>query len=197
MILKQSLLQSHEYAKAIVQNGDCVVDATMGNGHDTVFLAKLVGNTGRVYAFDIQKAAIANTQRRLEQQELFQRCVLINDGHENMSNYIEKPIRLAMFNLGYRPGGDHNVCTRGETTMKAIHAALEHLTVHGLIILVIYHGGDSGFSERDYLLQKLPELDSNYYAVMRTHFLNLPNCPPMLVCIEKLKDNVCQGDGEG
>lgn len=178
---------SHEYAKAVVQEGDCVVDATMGNGNDTVFLADLVGCKGKVYGFDIQHEAVLNTRKRLEKYGLLERCVLIKDGHENMSKYINEPVKLVMFNLGYRPGGDHNISTSGETTMQAIHAALKKLAVHGLILVVIYHGGDSGFSERDYLLAKLPELDSKSCAVMLMNYLNLPNYPPMLVCIEKLK----------
>lgn len=189
MILKQALSQSHEYAERVVEKGDVVVDATMGNGHDTVFLARLTGSTGKVYAFDIQQEALANTQKRLEQEGLLERCVLIRDGHENMKKYISQPVKLVIFNLGYRPGGDHTVCTRGETTLEAIRSAFELLKPHGLIILVIYHGGDSGFEERDFLLEQLPMIDPRSAAVMVTRFVNLPNCPPILVCIEKLEEN--------
>lgn len=187
MSLKQALLQSHEYAKGIVRAGDTVVDATMGNGNDTAFLAELAGSTGKVYAFDIQQEAVEKTREKLEQQGLVNRCVLIRDGHENMKQYICEPVRLVLFNLGYRPGGNHSLCTRGETTLQAIHSAFDLLEVHGLIILVIYHGGDSGFEERDFLLEQLPMMDSQAAAVMVTRFVNLPNCPPILVCIEKLK----------
>lgn len=187
MNLKQALKQSHEYARAIVQEGDAVVDATMGNGHDTAFLADLTGKSGKVYAFDIQQEALKNTKKKLEQEGLLNQCVLICDGHEKMNQYICEPVKIVLFNLGYRPGGNHTLCTRGETTLQAIHAALEKLVIHGLIILVIYHGGDSGFDERDYLLEQLPKLDPQSAAVMITQFVNLPNCPPMLVCIEKLK----------
>lgn len=186
MTLMQALRQSHEYAKQIVQPGDVVVDATMGNGHDTAFLAQLTGTSGKVYAFDIQQEAVDNTKKRLEQEGLLDRCVLIRDGHENIKQYVTEPVRLVIFNLGYRPGGDHLVCTRGETTLKAIQAAFDLLQPHGLIILVIYHGGDSGFDERDFLMEQLPMMDSQTAAVMVTRFVNLPNCPPILVCIEKL-----------
>lgn len=186
MTLMQALRQSHEYAKQIVQQGDVVVDATMGNGHDTAFLAQLTGSSGKVYAFDIQQEAIDNTKKRLEQEGLLDRCVLIHDGHENMKQYVTEPVRLVIFNLGYRPGGDHSVCTRGETTLKAIQAAFDLLHPHGLVILVIYHGGDSGFEERDFLLEQLPMMDPQQAAVMVTRFVNLPNCPPILICIEKL-----------
>jgi predicted methyltransferase len=187
VVLKQALAQSHEYARMVVKEGDTVVDATMGNGNDTVFLAELVGKTGKVYAFDIQSIALEKTDEKLSQKNLEKRCILICDGHENMAQYIKEPVKLVMFNLGYRPGGDHSIATTGETTMKAVYAAMENLVVHGLIIIVIYHGGDTGFSERDYILKELPKIDSKSFAVMLTKFLNLPNNPPMLVCIERLK----------
>lgn len=187
MNLKQALQQSHDFAKSIVQAGDTVVDATMGNGHDTAFLAELAGGTGRVYAFDIQQEAVGKTRTRLEKEGLLNRCVLILDGHEKMKQYVHEPVRLVLFNLGYRPGGDHSLCTRGETTLQAVSSAFDLLEVHGLIILVIYHGGDSGFEERDYLLEQLSKMDPEDMAVMVTRFVNLPNCPPILVCIEKLK----------
>lgn len=186
MYLKQALQQSHDYAKGIVREGDTVVDATMGNGHDTAFLADLAGSAGKVYAFDIQQEAVDKTRTRLEQEGLLGRCVLIRDGHEKMKEYVHEPVRLVLFNLGYRPGGDHSLCTKGETTLQAIHSAFELLEVHGLIILVVYHGGDSGFEERDFLLEQLPKMNPESAAVMVTRFVNLPNCPPILVCIEKL-----------
>lgn len=187
MILRQALFQSHEYAKSVVQQGDTVVDATCGNGHDTLFLSGLVGDTGKVYAFDIQKEALCQTRKRLLDSGMIHRCILIPDGHENMHRYIQEPVKLVMFNLGYRPGGDHKICTTGETTFKAIQTALDLLVVNGLIVLVIYHGGDSGFEERDFLLKALPKLDPKTTAVMMTNFINLPNNPPILVCIEKIR----------
>ncbi|NLM10872.1 MAG: methyltransferase domain-containing protein [Clostridiaceae bacterium] len=187
MILQQALHQSHEYAKKVVRKGDTVIDATCGNGHDTLFLAGLVGDSGKVYAFDIQKEALCNTRKRLLDGGMINRCTLIHDGHENMHRYIKEPVKLVMFNLGYRPGGDHAICTKGETTFKAIRTALDLLVVNGLIVLVIYHGGDSGFEERDYLLKELPNLDSTRAVVMMTNFINLPNNPPILVCIEKIR----------
>ncbi|AGC68094.1 putative rRNA methylase [Thermoclostridium stercorarium subsp. stercorarium DSM 8532] len=186
MILQQALAQSHEYAKKVVREGDTVIDATCGNGHDTLFLAGLVGDSGKVYAFDIQKEALGITRKRLLENGMLHRCFLIPDGHQNMHRYVNQPVKLVLFNLGYRPGGDHSICTRGETTIKAVETALNLLVVHGLIVLVIYHGGDTGFEERDYLLKALPDLNPKKAAVMMTSFINLPNNPPILVCIEKL-----------
>lgn len=91
MTLKQALAQSHEYAKKIVQEGDTVIDATMGNGHDTAFLAELAGDAGKVYAFDIQKEAVENTRARLDKLGLSQRCILIHDSHDKLDQYVTEP----------------------------------------------------------------------------------------------------------
>lgn len=67
MILGRNAVQlSHEIIKQTVKVGDIVVDATCGNGNDTLLLAKLVGNEGKVFAFDIQNAAIENTNLLLQ-----------------------------------------------------------------------------------------------------------------------------------
>jgi SAM-dependent methyltransferase len=184
-ILEKALIQAHEYAREITREGDTVVDATMGNGNDTLFLARLVGPTGKVYAFDIQSAAIDRTREKLEREGLCDRCELICDGHENLDSYVKTPVRLVMFNLGYLPGGSHSIGTRAETTIEAIEKSLSILRDDGLVIIVVYYGGDSGFEERDALLEYLGRMDCRRYSVMKAEFINQINCPPFLICIEK------------
>ncbi|MCX7772977.1 MAG: methyltransferase domain-containing protein [Clostridia bacterium] len=187
--LKKALLQAHELAEKIVRPGDAVIDATMGNGHDTLFMADLVGEAGRVYAFDIQESAVAKTRERIEKAGFTSRCHLIHDGHQNMDLYVKEPVKLIIYNLGYLPGGDHNIGTRAETTIAAVEKSLSLISNDGLVIIVIYHGGDSGFEERDALLSYLISLDCKKYSVMKTDFINQINCPPILIAIEKnLKD---------
>ncbi|HEY9061139.1 MAG TPA: class I SAM-dependent methyltransferase [Pseudobacteroides sp.] len=185
-LIKNCLGQSHDIAERIVKEGDKVVDATAGNGNDTVFLAKLIGETGKVYAFDIQEKALEKTKEKLKSQSLEHRVELIKDGHENMGKYVNGQVSLAMFNLGYLPGGNHSICTRFQTTKKAIEAAMELLKKNGLVILVVYYGGDSGFEEKDALMDYITTIDSRNYSVLRSEFVNQPNCPPLLVLIEKL-----------
>lgn len=48
-----------------VQEGDFCIDATMGNGNDTLLLSQLCGESGKVLAFDIQEQALTATQKRL------------------------------------------------------------------------------------------------------------------------------------
>jgi ubiquinone/menaquinone biosynthesis C-methylase UbiE len=105
MLLSNSLAISHEIIKRVVKQGDTVVDATMGNGNDTLLLAGLVGEKGKVYSFDIQEAALKNTEKKLREAGVSDIVELICDGHQNIDNYVPNGIRAVMFNLGYLPKG--------------------------------------------------------------------------------------------
>ncbi len=182
---------SHEIIRKAVRQGDTAVDATAGNGHDTLFLASLVGETGRVYSFDIQKKALEASRERVQNNGLSKRVKFIPDGHENMESLIghEKGnISAVVFNLGYLPGGDHFACTRYNTTIEAIEQALQLLQINGVITIVVYHGGDTGFEERDRVLAHIKKLDSRGFTVMKTEFHNQANCPPIFLYIKKLAD---------
>jgi threonine dehydrogenase-like Zn-dependent dehydrogenase len=184
-VLNNSLLQSHQIISGIVSAGDVVIDATAGNGNDTAFLADLVGSCGKVYSFDIQETALDNTRRRLTGQGFESRVTLVHSGHEYITKYVNTPIKAAMFNLGYLPGGNHGLGTRGTTTIKAIEAIMELLVVHGIISVVVYYGGDSGFDEKNEVINYIKTIDSKKYTVMQSEFVNQVNCPPILICIEK------------
>lgn len=183
--LKKSLFQAHELARFAVKEGDTVVDATMGNGHDTEFLANLVGEKGRVFAFDIQPQALERTRERLEKAHCIDQCTLILDGHQNMDVYVHEPVKLVIYNLGYLPKGDHTIGTKYETTREAIEKSLSLISDDGIVLVVIYYGGDSGFEEKEALLSFLNTLDCRNFSVMRTEFINQINCPPILIAIEK------------
>ncbi len=178
---------SHEYIERTVKIGDTVIDATAGNGNDTLFLAKLVGDTGRVFAFDIQAKAVENTKKRLAENNVSERCNVILDGHQNMKKYVDAPVSAIMFNFGYLPGGDHNVFTIPETSIQAIQSSMELISDDGIITLAIYYGGDSGFEERDALLSYLKTINNKDYSVLYHHFWNYPNCPPLAVSITRSK----------
>lgn len=175
----------HGYLKQFVRPGDHVVDATAGNGHDTLFLAELVGESGQVDAFDIQSQAIRNTRARLEQHGVENRVRLFLEGHQNMKEKVVGPVRAVVFNFGYLPGGDHTIGTRANTSIAAIQAAMELIEDDGCILLAIYYGGDSGFEERDALLAFLKKIDNHAFSVLYHDFINYPNCPPLAVLITK------------
>lgn len=172
-----------------VSHGDCVVDATLGNGHDTLFLAHLIGESGMVFGFDIQEEAVSNTQKRLLDEQLADRVTLFHKGHEHILTSIPEShhgkIKAAIFNLGYLPGGDKSIVTTPSTTISAIKQLLEIMAPEGIIVLVIYHGHQEGAIERDALLPFVKHLDQKAAHVLQYQFINQENNPPFIIAIEK------------
>lgn len=170
-----------------VKEGDICIDATAGNGNDTLALCQLVGASGKVIAFDIQEEAIANTKKRLEANGVAERADLHLESHVNMGNYAEEAsVSCIVFNFGYLPGGDHNLATRKESSIEAIQEGLRLLKKGGMISLCIYSGGDSGFEERDAILEELKQLDGKKYLVIVSQYFNRPNHPPIPAMIIKM-----------
>ncbi len=176
----------HHFMEEHVKPGDVCVDATAGNGNDTEKLCSLVGENGKVYAFDIQKEALVNTEKRLNEKGLLKRALLILDGHEKMAKYVKVEVSCIVFNFGYLPGGDHSLATKAKTSILAIEEGLKLLQKKGLMSLCIYSGGDSGFEERDAILDYLNHLDTKKYLVIVSQYYNRPNHPPIPVMIVKL-----------
>ncbi len=180
---KNTVKLSHEHMKAHVGNGDVVIDATAGRGRDTLFLSELVGDTGHVYAFDIQQEAIDSTRALLDENSKTN-YTLILDSHENMKNHVQSA-KAVVFNLGFLPGGDHSIFSHGKTSIKAIEAALDIIDDDGFVSVCVYHGGDTGFEERDTVLKYLEALDQKQYTVMLQSFHNRQGYPPLFLVIEK------------
>ncbi|MTD38288.1 methyltransferase domain-containing protein [Erwinia sp. CPCC 100877] len=186
-MLATALHFSHTLLKDIVQTGDIVVDATMGNGHDTAFLAELVGTSGHVYAFDVQEQAVQATKNRLEEQHLLEQTTLLQQGHETIAAVIPDTtkIRAAVFNLGYLPKSDKHIITKPDTTKKALDALLPRLMPKGRIILVVYYGHEGGAAERKLVTEYCQQLPQEAFNVLTYQFINQRNQPPILFCIEK------------
>lgn len=170
-----------------IKPGDLCIDATMGNGNDTLLLSTLCKENGQVLAFDIQEMALTNTRKRLQCAGAPKNYQLILDSHTNMGSYASPgSVSCIVFNLGYLPGGDHSLSTKAETSIQALEQGLSLLQKNGLISLCIYSGGDSGFQERDQVLVWLSALDPRKYLVIRSDYFNRPNNPPIPVLIIKL-----------
>lgn len=137
---------AHAMIRAVVGPGDTVVDATVGNGHDTAFLADLVGPTGRVIGFDVQAIAVAAVRLRMRHAA---NVTLIAAGHERLADHVPADVPLvgAMFNLGYLPGSNKHIATAAESTLAALHAVLDRLKVGGRVTLVLYTGHPGGAVE--------------------------------------------------
>ena len=176
--LQKQFIQNHLSA------GDVAVDFTMGNGHDTEFLSKTVGETGHVYAFDVQEAALASTAKNLAAAGCPQNYTLILDSHHNVKKYVEGPIRAGMFNLGYLPGSDKTVTTMRETTMPAIEAALELLDHGGVLLVAVYPGHAEGDAEGKMLLDYFATLDRHAICCTLIRIVNSP-ASPFFIVVEK------------
>lgn len=176
------LEMAHAFLAEILTKNDYALDATMGNGHDTVFLAK---RAKEVFAFDVQFEALQNTRNRADAEGL-DNVRLFWSGHQNINHYI-LGCKVAIFNLGYLPNGDKSITTRYDTTIDAIEQVLNILSVGGRVSIVIYPGHEVGKLEKVEVLDYVSALDQNYFTVMLYEPLNQINTPPLLVMIEKIK----------
>ncbi len=141
--------RAQRWVAKVLRPGDRAMDATLGNGYDTLFLARQVGATGRVYGLDVQPRALANTRRRLHEAGVEERVTLLCCGHELLAQHVRGPLRAAMFNLGYLPGGDRGLTTRPNTTRIALAAASARLGEGGILTVTTYRGHPGGQEETE------------------------------------------------
>lgn len=182
----------HEIIRSQAEREGFYIDATMGKGNDTKLLCELAKDQGRILAFDIQKEALEETEKMLKGYEIGRkmyedgRIQLILDGHEHMGMYAESETAdVICFNFGYLPGGDHHIATKVETSVEAIKKGLKILKRGGMMSLCIYSGGDTGFEEKDAILEYLRSLPAREYTVIQNTYFNRGNNPPMPVFIFK------------
>jgi predicted methyltransferase len=170
----------------VLKSGDIAVDATAGNGNDTLFLARLVGHAGRVYSFDIQEEALAETHRRLQGEALTERVTLLNKGHEFMENFLDPgSCKAVMFNLGYLPGGNKEIKTLPRTTLGAAEQALNCLAPGGRLSMVVYRGHPGAREESGLLDDFISSLDPSLYWTARMVFPNMDNRSPYVIMVQK------------
>ena len=171
-----------------IKEGSIAIDATMGNGSDTLFLADLIGSTGKIFSFDIQCIALENTKKKIDDNNMNDYDIkLINDSHENITSYVTESIDVAMFNLGYLPKGDHSIITNPDSTIKGILSALTLLKKGGIISIVIYYGHYGGKKEKEEVLNFLNTLSNEEVTIMKCDYINHYNDPPIVIFIEKNK----------
>jgi len=171
------LLMQKEFIKRHLAPGGVAVDFTMGNGHDTAFLSRTVGESGKVYAFDIQIEAIESTRRTLLAEGCPDNVTLIHDSHENAALYIKEPINAGMFNLGYMPGGDKTKTTMRSSTIKAVRTAIELLAPGGAITVAVYPGHAEGAAEGEELARYFATLDKRNFSCTEVRIINSPSSP--------------------
>ena len=185
---------SHALLAPRLRKGDVVIDATAGNGHDTLFLAEHVLPGGKVFAFDVQAVALEATARRIAHHQIkagIQDAVtLVHAGHERFEEFVPTEfrgkIRAFMFNLGWFPGGGDKACiTRTETTLLALRLATGWLAEFGLITVVCYPGHDGGDAEALAVEQWASQLPADGFEAQKLAFVNLDGAPPRCFVVRK------------
>jgi len=189
MSLPSILDAAHRAAAEVLNAGAVAVDATVGNGHDTLFLAQAVGEEGHVYGFDVQAGALRSTRERVETAGLGGRLTLVQGGHEDLLTHLPDresgTIAVVMFNLGYLPGSESDVVTHPETTCAALDAAAKALRPGGRITAVLYTGHDGGQLEAAAVERWAEGLPSDRFTAVSYAYANRPNDPPRLLVVEK------------
>jgi tRNA1(Val) A37 N6-methylase TrmN6 len=181
---------AHDLIRDILHPGDIAIDATVGNGHDTLFLAEQTGASGKVYGFDIQQVAIDSTQEKFQQSPL--ECLtLIHASHADMDIKIpehhHEKIRVIMFNLGYLPGGDKSIITLPDSTLTALTIASRILSPNGIITLLAYPGHQGGDLETDQVKSWCEQLDTEQFEVNTIYSTEHKDTAPRLFVIRKLR----------
>ncbi|MFI3243670.1 MAG: class I SAM-dependent methyltransferase [Akkermansia sp.] len=176
------------HLRPLLQSGDSVVDATAGNGYDSLWLAEAVGPSGCVHAFDVQKSALVATRQRLADAGYEKVLQTHHCSHAEMALHVPAGQRVILFNLGYLPGSQRDVTTKADSTLPALCAALALLARHGRLCVMTYSGHDSGRAEFHAVSDFFESLPLAHFTVTRTTCHNGSKRAPILFSVEKHRD---------
>lgn len=187
MSLRNAVAFAQHILLPYVQQANCLVDATAGNGYDTLYLAKNSPASAKVWAFDLQSLAIEATKKRLQAENLAHKATCLVESHEKIDRVLEADERIdvAMFNLGYLPKGNHDFTTKPDTTIQALQNLLPQLGEAGIISIAAYPGHEEGRREAQALHTFLAELDQKKYHVAKLQMINQIHEPPVLFLLQK------------
>ena len=182
--LHSLVTEAHKTILPYLSDQSISIDATMGNGHDTLFLAR---HSHKVYAFDIQENAINATRLRLEKNNCIDNVSLIHAGHETMHQHInsEEKADVIMFNLGYLPHADTSIITQEKNTLIALNQAIKLLSTNGLISIIAYPGHPGGNTELQAIIHWHEQLDSSHFAIGIIHSMHEKTSSPRLFTIQR------------
>jgi predicted methyltransferase len=180
---------AHNLIRDALHPGDISIDATVGNGHDTLFLVEQVSPLGRVFGFEIQQAAIESTKKKFQQKHSLECLTLIQASHADMGDKIPAHyhgnINAIMFNLGYLPGGDKSIITRTDSTVTALNSACRMLSSNGIITVMAYPGHQGGDLETDQVKNWCEQLDEDQFKISIIYSSENKESAPRLFVILK------------
>ena len=173
---------ANNYINQIVKEGSITVDATCGNGHDTLHLSSLVGESGKVYGFDIQQKAVENTLTLLKDSAKYKNYEVHCCSHENVLSYVNEKIDFAVFNLGYLPNADKSIVTKASSTIKCLEDIISHLSKKNTVIMLLAYLKHDNSMEYKEVKTYLNELDVKKYNVVEIcHFARHEDSPKILI----------------
>jgi predicted methyltransferase len=185
-MLSESITKTaHNLIRKDIFYGDIVIDATLGTGEDTVFLAELVGNRGKVHAFDIQGKAWEISEKKLLAVGLADRVDFHLVNHEKVNDVIKTPVKAIMYNLGYMPGEESGIKTKGSSSLNSIRIGLSLLQPGGIMTICIYRGHEGGQDEADLIKKYLSTLPAKKYYLYELVQVNKSDKAPTLIYIRK------------
>ncbi len=183
------VIQAHDTVSAVLGEGGLAIDATVGNGHDTLFLARQVGVSGRVFGFDVQAQALEAARQRLQEAGVADRVTLIGCGHEQMAQQLPPAaygrVQAIMFNLGYLPGSDRACVTAPVTTLPALQQSLAWLAPGGVLTVLAYTAHAGGREEANAVREWGQALDPAQFSFASPHNEHAQGISPELVLIHK------------
>jgi len=183
---------AHQHLESIIKPGDTVIDATCGNGHDTLVLAKLAltSDSGKIFAIDRQADAIESTKQLLTKQlsravinriEFSQRC------HSTFPEHLTpRSVNVFQYNLGYLPGGNKAITTTVETTLQSIRNAMQLLQAGGLILITCYPGHAEGMREEEAIIKLCSSFDPKIWSCSHYRWMNRSKAPSLVLIQKKL-----------
>lgn len=188
---------AHHLISDKLRPGDIAIDATVGNGHDTLFLASLISPSGKIFGFDIQQAALDSALEKCRQTHTQECLVLIHNSHAAMAAYIPAhlhgKISAIMFNLGYLPGGDKSIITQTDSTITALTSACRILAIDGIITILAYPGHPGGDLECDAVSNWCELLKPEQFSVDSLYSMTHKPSAPRLFVIRKLNKTPANG----
>jgi len=186
--MKSAVNISHLFMSDSLCIGDIGIDATAGNGHDTLFMAECVGSEGTVIAIDKQEEAIQSTQTLMMQYALSNVNCILGD-HAEMDKFLQpfmQRVSCISFNLGYLPGSaDRSIITNAQSTIKALNACLPLLNYRGSISVIAYRGHEHGPDEAQAVEDWMRSLPAKDWHVTKTEAINQSDLAPIVYVAEK------------
>ncbi len=183
------VLEAQKYIANHLMPGDIAIDATVGNGFDTLFLARQVGSSGKVYGFDIQPQALQTARKKLIEKGLSRQVELILACHAQSRAHIDKPhigkITAVMFNLGYLPGADKTRITQTRTTLAALQIHLGLLSEKGMMSIIAYPGHQGGDEETEAVMHWSRQHDKALYKLSHVSPAGTQKKAPHLFIIQR------------